>query len=180
MGGRRDHALDDWVRATARRALAYARSLLHDPHRAEDVVQDCYARLLARADVYDLPRDGLKLLMRSITNACINLRTRARPVLSLTAGDDDGPAPEPVDRATDGRPDEVVMGRELEEAVGRGLAALPASQRAALELKSLGHDNDEIAEALGVSANNAAVLVYRARRALANALEPFLGREATG
>jgi len=42
-------AIADWVRSTLPRALGYAKALLRDPVSAEDVVQDCYARLLARA-----------------------------------------------------------------------------------------------------------------------------------
>ncbi len=165
-----------WVLATAGRAVAYARSLLRDPHDAEDVVQDCYCRLLAKADVYDLPRDGAKLLMRSVTNACINRRVRRRPVFRLVRpvadGGDEVPD-DPPDAAA--RPaDEHAAGRELSVAVAAGLRRLPVQQRAALELKSLGHSQQEIADALGVSVTNAGVLVHRARVALASHLAPFL------
>src|SRR5262245_30361949 len=51
-------AVDAWVRETLPRAVAYARSLLRDLPAAEDVAHDCYCRLLRRADIYDLPRDG--------------------------------------------------------------------------------------------------------------------------
>jgi DNA-directed RNA polymerase specialized sigma24 family protein len=118
--------------------------------------------------------------MRSITNACINAQTRARPMLSLAgSGDDEAGVPELADRAV-ARPDDIAIGHELEHAIALGLAGLPVSQRAALEMKSLGCDNDEIAAALGISANNAAVQIYRARRALAEHLAPFLTREAIG
>src|SRR5215471_6362081 len=81
--------LDAWVLSTAPDAVAYAASLLRDRAAAEDVVQDCYCRLLQKANVYDLPRDGRKLLFESVTNACINRATRARHVLSLDAADED-------------------------------------------------------------------------------------------
>jgi RNA polymerase sigma-70 factor (ECF subfamily) len=67
------------------RTLGYARALLCDPAAAEDVVQDCYARLLERASRYDLIRDGVKLLLRAVTNACID-RRRERTLLSLDGG----------------------------------------------------------------------------------------------
>jgi DNA-directed RNA polymerase specialized sigma24 family protein len=51
---------------------------------------------------------------------------------------------------------------------------LPITQRAALELKSLGQSLEEIGAALRVSANNAGVLVHRARQAMARRLEPYL------
>ena len=54
-------------------------SLIRDHAAAEDVAHDCYCRLLRRADIYDLPRDGTKLLYRAITNACINRFQRDGP-----------------------------------------------------------------------------------------------------
>jgi hypothetical protein len=47
-------SLDDWVQATLPRAISCARALLHDPVAADDVVQECYIRLIQRADRYDL------------------------------------------------------------------------------------------------------------------------------
>ncbi len=178
-GGRRSDELDAWVLATAPRAVAYARSLLRNPDDADDVVQDCYCRLLAKADVYDLPRDGLKLLLKAVTNACINLRTRRRPLFRLVRAEPDGS--EQADDPPDGRalvPEQSLAHRELGEAVAAGLAKLPPQQRAALELKSLGHSQQEIADALGVTPSNAGVLVHRARQALAGHLAPYLGGEA--
>src|SRR5690242_18471787 len=111
--------LDGWIHSTAHDAVAYATSLLRDPIAAEDVVQDCYCRLLARAGVYNLPRDGRKLLFEAVTNACINRTTRARHMLSLDYSDDDGGWHERV-ADPDARPAErVVMDRELEEAIGK-------------------------------------------------------------
>jgi RNA polymerase sigma-70 factor (ECF subfamily) len=173
--GRPPDDLDAWVLETAPRAVAYARSLLRDPDRAEDVVQDCYCRLLARADVYDLPRDGLKLLMRAVTNACINLKTRRRPWFPLTRGD--GEADDPPDAAAV-PPDQHLLHKELSAAVTAGLRTLPPRQRAALELKGLGHSQQEIADILNVTPTHAGVLVHRARQALAAYLTPFLGGEA--
>src|SRR5690606_27728205 len=83
---RSDDELDAWIVATIQRALAYAISLLGNRADAEDVVHDCYGRLLARAEIYDLPRDGTKLLFKAITHACINhTQRRRRPVDWQTA-----------------------------------------------------------------------------------------------
>jgi RNA polymerase sigma-70 factor (ECF subfamily) len=171
--------LEAWVLETAPRAVAYARSLLRNPDEAEDVVQDCYCRLLAKADVYDLPRDGLRLLLKAVTNACINLRTRRRTLFRLVRTDTDGV--DQTDDPADDRaepPDQQLLTRELSDAVADGLRRLPPQQRAALELKSLGHTQQEIADILDVTPTNAGVLVHRARQALARHLAPFLGGEA--
>ena len=61
--------------------------------------------------------------------------------------------------------------------VARGLARLPVTQRAALELRSLGSSLEEIGEALGVTANHAGVLIHRARQAMANYLTPYVGEQ---
>ncbi|MDR3632185.1 MAG: RNA polymerase sigma factor [Isosphaeraceae bacterium] len=164
--------LSPWVLATAPRAIAYATSLLRDRERAEDVVQDCYCRLLAKADVYDLRVDGLKLLLAAISNACINLKTRRRGVFSLL-GKEGRPA-EVEDRSAR-EPGGSLLDRELAEAIGRGLAALPVRQRAAIELKSQGHSLQEVAEILRISPSNAGVLVHRARAAMESLLAPYLG-----
>lgn len=170
--------LDIWVLATAARATAYARSLLRDAHQAEDIVQDCYCRLLAKNDVYDLPRDGLKLLLTSISNACINLRTRRKTMLRLTGSSDSesDAVPDPADPRAD-RPEELAMGHELERALADALARLPEMQRAALELKSWGYSQQEIGEILAINTSHAGVLVHRARQALSELLAPFLERK---
>lgn len=160
-----------WVTAVAPRAIAYARSLVRDPSRADDLVQECFYRLLRRANDYDLERDGVKLLLKAISNLCINQATREKALLSLdSATEQDGPLALPDPAALS--PELIAQHRELEDAVRAGLQTLPPLQRAAVELRALGMSKEEIGEALGVSATNAGVLVYRGRQALARALEP--------
>lgn len=166
--------LDAWVRLVAPRAVAYARSLLTDRHRAEDLVQDCFCRLVAKSKEYNLPADGTKLLFASITNACINETTRRKPMLRLVRNENEND--DPPDRRIV-TPDEQIMHAELSHAVADGLAELPESQRAAVELKSLGYTQVEIAEMLGVSSTNAGVLIYRGRQKLAERLASFLPEE---
>jgi RNA polymerase sigma-70 factor (ECF subfamily) len=176
-----DAALDAWVLATAADAVAYATSLLHDRAIAEDVVQDCYCRLLARAAVYDLPRDGRKLLFTAISNACINVRTRVRVLVSLDGPDADAEMEGLYGVVADRRsaaPEAMLMQQELELAVAKALQRLPEKQRAALELKSLGHSQQEIATALGMKAGNVGVLIHRARQAMADYLAPYLEEQA--
>ncbi len=161
---RRD--LDAWCRQVAARALAYARSLLRDPLVAEDVVQDCFYRLLCHADEYDLIRDGVKLLFRAISNRCINEVTRRRNLLSLEIPDGEGSRDSVHADPTCPLPEQVAMRNELEAAIGVALAELPEMQRAALELAALGQGKAEIAEILEVTPSHAGVLVHRARKAL--------------
>jgi len=169
---------DGWILATLPRALAFATGLLSDPDAAEDVVHDCYCRLLQKAGVYDLQSDGAKLLFRSITNACID-RSRRRSPMSLSAtegmADEDGQIGRSIDVADPraAEPWQQADHADLQRAVSAGLAKLPVAQRAALELKSLGHSLQEIAESIGVTPTNAGVLIHRARQALARHIREF-------
>ena len=174
-------SLDAWVLATWARAVIYAQSLLRDRPGAEDVVQDCYCNLLRKAGVYDLGRDGVPLLMKSITNACLKKNTRDRPMMSLSIHspmESDGcRGIDPV-HPTAVEPSSVMLHAELEQAIEAALTRLPETQRAAVELKGLGHTLREIGEILDVTPANAGILVYRGRQALAKSLAPFLEERA--
>ena len=47
---RSDDELGAWIADTVQRALAYAVTLVRNRAEAEDIVHDCYSRLLARSD----------------------------------------------------------------------------------------------------------------------------------
>jgi RNA polymerase sigma-70 factor (ECF subfamily) len=169
----------DSLRDALPKAVAFARSLVRDHEMAEDLVHDCVCRLLARADVYDLRKDGVKLLFRAVTNAAINANRRQTSVVRLYE-------PQGVQAPTEGSlpdcrqqsPVDQVMTDELRAAIDYAMEALPVSQRAAIQLKSLGHSLAEIAEATGVTANHAGVLVHRARQALRHSLARHLEERA--
>lgn len=172
---RSDDELDAWVASTAPRALAFALTLVRSRPEAEDIVHDCYGRLLARTAHYDLPRDGSKLLFKAITNACINWTQRRSPTVSLEEAGQHGGADVcwPADRSSAG-PAELAMQRELDEAIRDALGELPVTQRAVVELHSMGHSLVEIAEMLDISHDNARTRLHRGRERLAVRLRPFL------
>ncbi len=165
-----DEDAGQWIARTVRPALAYAITLVRNRHDAEDIVQECYRKLLARSTRYDLPADGAKLLYRSITNACINHVQRRPPECSV--GDMQGMPSSP--HSDDHQlPEQRLMHAELEQAVSEGLAALPVRQRAVVELSSLGHSLADVAVMAGVSHANARVLLHRARQSLAEKVKTF-------
>jgi len=169
-----DADLEEWLMGVVPRAVAYARSLLRHHEDAEDTVHDVLFRLISHRE-YDLPRDGEKLLFRSITNACINRRSRAREMASLDAAQPGGERLASLlasERESD--PAGIAMTAELSDAVERGLKKLPPLQRAAVELKALGTPLREIGEILGLSPSNAGVLVHRGRKQLASELAPYM------
>ncbi|MGD9644663.1 MAG: RNA polymerase sigma factor [Pirellulales bacterium] len=161
--------MDSWLTLALPGAVAYASSLLGDRGRGQDVVQDCVCRLLGHAARYDLPRDGRKLLFRSITIACLNQKARDRRTLSLEDLGRVHPADEASEIADAQVPDpsEIAMAEELRQAIHAGLQSLPLRQRSALELASLGYDTTEIAEMLELRSDHVRVLLSRARYALA-------------
>lgn len=170
--------IDEWVVETSPGALGYAVTLIRNREDAEDIVHDCYSRLLAKSGEYDLPRDGKKLLYRSITNACINRTQRRSPEASLdqlqwASGEDKHAL---ADRRT-AEPIQGAILRELERAVAEAMNELPVAQRAAVELRSSGHTMVEVAEMLEVSHANARVILHRARETLAVRLRPFIEDE---
>jgi RNA polymerase sigma-70 factor (ECF subfamily) len=152
--------------------VAFARTLVKDVHTAEDIVADCYCRLLAKAGVYDLPKDGTRLLMKSIVNAAINANTRKRSWTGF-ATDSEETEQEPEDRTVLSVSSRMEAA-ELQAAIGQALATLPPTQRAAIELKSLDYSNGDIADMLDTSVTHVGVLIHRARVALEKALAPYL------
>ena len=170
-----DIEIDAWVAESVQRALAFALTLVRTRADAEDIVQDCYERLLSKSKDYDLPKDGNRLLYRAIVNGCINWTQRRPPTVSLESTEEGIRSGGPTHR--DGSlagPDQRAMAHELAEAVAKAIAELPITQRAAVELSSMGHSPTEIAEMLEVTHANARVLLHRGRQFLAARLKPFL------
>jgi len=169
-----DRQLDEWLAGVAPRAIAYARSLLGKNADAEDLVHDVLCRMLRHTE-YDLPRDGDRLLFKSITNAAIDARSRRRYVASLDAEQSEGfsLASTLPDTAADS-PADVLIGSELSDAIERALQALPKLQRAAIELKSLDKPLVEIAQILEITPTHAGVMIHRGRKTLEKLLAPFL------
>jgi RNA polymerase sigma factor (sigma-70 family) len=169
-------SFEAWIVATSPRAMALARSFLRETHLAEDVVQDCYLRLWKKRHDYDLVNDGVKILLRAVSNACINVKTRRRTWLGFGTTGPEERTIEVEDHAVF-EPSAELLGKELAEAVKVAMDHLPEMQRAALELKSLGYSQQEIAEILNIQAGNAGVMIHRARQTLAKWLEPWLKSE---
>ncbi|MFO0976716.1 MAG: RNA polymerase sigma factor [Planctomycetaceae bacterium] len=161
----------DWIEVALPRALAFAQSLVRDLSTAEDLVHDCVFRLWQKRDQYDLPRDGQRLLLKSITNAAIDrARRRHLAVTDEAATLGDIPASDPPVF-------QKVLLLEMESYLEDALGKLSVNQRAALQLSSLGYSLREIAESLGVSESNAGVLIHRARHSMAEHLRPYLDQD---
>jgi RNA polymerase sigma-70 factor, ECF subfamily len=153
-------AIGDHFDRLFRVAMAYCGSR----ERAEDLVQDTYVRVLSK------PRflrndDDLGYLLRVLRNMFISQHRRdtARPALATAAE---------LERFVDGsarQPDEIVEARLVYEAIGE----LPPNFRdAVVAVDVAGLKYREAARALGIAEATLTSRLFRARKKVAESLEP--------
>ncbi len=132
--------------------------MLGDPREAEDVAQEAFVRLVAKAA--DWQPGGAKLktwLYRVVVNLCIDHKRKALPIPVERLPDRGDGGAEAADRELD-----------LKRSVRAALDDLPPRQRAALVLTYYqGFSNREAGDLLGISDEAVESLLARGRRALA-------------
>jgi RNA polymerase sigma-70 factor, ECF subfamily len=139
-------ALETLYGRHARAVYSLSLKMLADPTSAEEIVQECFLKLWRQPELYQPGRGKLLPWLLGITHhrAVDQLRRRKLEQRHTLGGEIDPPA------GSDGDPEQHVWGAFQMEAVGRALAALPPSQRQALELAYLrGMTQVEIASVLG-------------------------------
>jgi RNA polymerase sigma-70 factor (ECF subfamily) len=139
-------------------------ALCGDPHDAEDLVQDAYARVLARPR-FLRNEDDLGYLMRVLRNTHVSrLRLIARRPVTRQIGDHDDRLPDP---SAQRRPDEALETAELFAAI----AALPQPFREAIVAVDVaGLSYGEAARALRVREATITSRLHRARTRLVREL----------
>jgi RNA polymerase sigma-70 factor, ECF subfamily len=135
----------------------YVRSLIKDPHEAEDIVQTVFMKMIASIDRYE-PREVpfVAWLLRIARNTTLShFRShRSIPVEEVIAQGDDG-----------------LRRREHSRALRGAIEALPDEQRQVVVLRNLlGLSVDEIATVLGKSESSIHSLHHRGRVNLQGAL----------
>lgn len=145
--------------------LRFARSRLHDPMLAEDVVHDVFVAVLggrARFAGRCALRSWLTGILRHKIVDLIRIRSAFE---SLDAAVDDEAGGEPA--CPRSRPDELAEQRERLAQTLAGIEALPAALRETVQLRIL-HDRpaDEVCRTLAISEDNLHVRLHRARRQL--------------
>ncbi len=148
---------------------------------AEEVVQNAWVRAykaIANFDGRSQPRTWLSRIVINEANTQLRSRKRERLFADMDEAAEHGSVP--GDRFADnGRwrqppshwhaesPEALLMSAHLERCLKHLLAALPAKQRALLEMRdSGGLPFNEICNILSISASNARVLLHRARTQL--------------
>lgn len=145
--------------------LAYLIRLLGNSHDAEDVCQDAFLRAYRAFDRLEANSNTRAWLYRIMTNTALNFIKRRRQAIARAVDID----PESLSSRTDGDTER----RERFQQITQAVEALPPKQRAALMQRQFqGLSYEDIAEALGCSAESARANVYQAIKKLRSALTP--------
>lgn len=147
----------DQIEAAIPALRRYAHALVREREKADDLVQDCLERAVARRHSWRGEGSVQAWLFRILLNRARDL-ARAHSVAALVAIDD-----LPAEPATAGGQEGHLALREVHFAIGR----LPAEQRAALLLVALeGYSFDQAASLLGIPKGTLMSRLARARASL--------------
>jgi len=152
----------------ARRVAGLCRRLLGPCPEVEETVNEVFLRMSRSLPQIQAGRPLAPWLLATASNHCLNLLRRR----GLERAHFSEPTPE-VERTASPEPAPLTAleGRERSERLERAVDALPDRLRVAIVLRyqrELGYQ--ELADALGVTKQNAAVLLHRAKKALRAAL----------
>lgn len=150
------------------RVYNFARTMLHDSHRAEEALQDTFAAVARTAADYT-PRGRFHAwLMRIVRNRCLNMidAQRARPALNGEANvvllQAASPQPSPLEGTAVNEQTRIIRAAVFE---------LPERQREAIALYAFEQlSYHEISQVLDLPINTVKTLIRRARIALARRL----------
>lgn len=158
-------AFTDLVRAVQDIAVAYATSLLHDYHLAQDAAQEAFVEAYLELPRLREPLAFSAWLRRVVFKHCDRImRRKQHQVRGLDA------AREVISPALS--PQEQVERHEVQALVQQAIAALPNPQRQVVLLFYLGeHSTAAIAEFLEVTPNTVKTRLYAARKKLKTMME---------
>ncbi len=148
--------------------MSVAMSVLHNPALAEEAVQEAFLKIAKNISAFSSAEcnktAGLVVII--VRNASIDLLRKERRQAAVSY--DDGV----LQGGPDGAPDvSGLLGGGLSEVLNT-LSELECGCRDILTLKYVyGYKNAEIAKLLGITEQNAAVRLFRARKALKSKLE---------
>src|SRR5438132_13759612 len=145
-----------FYRSTARRVWSYIYRLTGDPTIADDLLQKAFFRFLRSNPVIESDDHRRRYIFKTATNLVFDHFREAKRHRQVTA------PPPPEIRADR---------NELRHDMMRIFAELKPQERALLWLAHVeGSSHDEIAEALGLKSKSVRVMLFRARKRLADIL----------
>jgi RNA polymerase sigma-70 factor (ECF subfamily) len=173
-------AFEQIYRLHHRYVQAQARRVIADQHRAEDITQEAFLRLVRQL----LSTEGhIKLrawLHRTATNLAIDEHRRSRTLQQYQ--DQRSPLEElhrTLDRTDKGHPEQEAESSEVRSAIRQVISTLPVRYRAILALRELeGLDYVSIAEAMNLSVSAVESLLFRARRRFTEAYQQISSETA--
>lgn len=168
-------ALGELLRRNAPRVLNLAYRYLGERALAEDAVQETFLKLYQARDRYRPDAPFPSYLLRIATNVCLS-QLRKKKMHSLDEGqDDERGGSEPEDRAA-AAPGKAMLENELATRVRDAVQQLPERQRIAILLNKFdGLDYQQVADQIGLTVPATKSLLHRARMALKDVLEGYLG-----
>mgnify|MGYP001826967972 CR=1 FL=1 len=157
------------------RVFGLCRKMLGSEAAAEDATSEVFERAYQALDSYDRERPFDRWILTIASRHCLNRLRRERLETRLFHD-------EPVEAAAvvaTSSPLVALETKEQRRAMVRAIDALPESYRLPLVLKYYGDlSYDEIAEQLGTTRNNVAVLLHRAKRELRGSVGDFREEES--
>jgi RNA polymerase sigma-70 factor (ECF subfamily) len=142
-----------------------AASYESDPSLVEDLLQEILFAIVRAFPAWRRECSERTFVYRVAHNRAMTHRTRRPP-----RGDDLDRASRVADPSAS--PEEAVSARQRRDALFAALRSLPIAQRQLLSMALEGLVAREIAEVLGITENNVAVRLSRARASLREALAP--------
>jgi RNA polymerase sigma-70 factor, ECF subfamily len=124
------------VRRHQVRAVSVAFLIVHDPHLAEDIVQDTFLRMAEKIDQFDESRPFGPWFLRSVINASTKAAKRQKRFVPL-----DGAQDEETSKVADWlmdpdpSPELMIETQETRRIVWKALGELTAEQRAAIIMR---------------------------------------------
>ena len=155
-----------------------ARQRLRNDAWAEDAVSETLVAALERPAAFEGRAQLSTWLIGILKHKLVDQVRRHTRERQLDGSDDGGGGDAATDLADElvsdwGDPQHQLARREFMAELERALVALPARQERAFVLRNcMGADTESICRELGVSANNLAVMLHRARGRLRDALRP--------
>ena len=148
----------------------YLDRLLLNADLAEDLVQETFVRIWLHRESWQVEGSVRALIFQIGRRLALDERKRLSRRLARLAGME-------RNAGVTAAPSEVLEHQELEEAVNRAVASLPARRRVAfLMARWEGLSHREIADALGISTQTVANQLTTALATLRTALRPFVDR----
>lgn len=161
------HAFEALVRRHQRRLYRLAVRLLGDTSDAEDAMQEAFVTAWRRLGGFRREAAFSSWMYRIVTNCCLKLLSKRRPVIPLDDLDD-RPGPEGAS------PEQAAETGDRAAALRRALRDLPTDQRTCWVLRELhGLSYEDIAAIVGTGPDAVRGRLHRARHRLAEVMTPW-------